>query len=65
MIVPDVLPEGESVSNWWFLIAFLFSIVGGILAYTQLRKRNNVKARRCLSLGIISLLLNICLSMIV
>jgi len=64
MGIPDVILEGESVSNWWFLIAFLFGILGGILAYIQLKKRNITKARRCLSLGIISTMLSVCLALI-
>jgi len=47
------------VSKWWLLIALAFGVLGGILAYSQIRKRNKTKAVQCLILGFISTLIGL------
>jgi len=49
-------------SNWWFLLPILLTIVGGIIAYFVLRHDDPQKARNCLMLGAVLLVIHIALA---
>ena len=40
-------------SNWWYLLAILFTPIGGIIAYFVIRNDDPSKAKNCLILGFI------------
>ena len=40
-------------SNWWYLLAILFSPIGGIIAYFAIRHDDPSKAKNCLIIGFI------------
>ncbi len=42
-----------SVSGIWYLLPILFGLLGGIIAWIGIRKRDSSKARNCLILGVI------------
>ena len=48
-------------SNWWYLAPLLAGIIGGICAYFALRKDDLPKAKKCLYLGIIMLVIGVIL----
>ena len=49
-------------SNWWFLLPIFLNIVGGIIAYFVLRHDDPQKARNCLALGAVLLVIHIALA---
>jgi len=51
----------EKVSNWWYVLAFFFGIIGGIIAWAVNKNRNPKKAIRFLIVGFILPLLIISL----
>lgn len=40
-------------SNWWYLLAILFSPIGGIIAYFAIKNDDPSKAKNCLIIGFI------------
>ena len=46
-------------SNAWFLLPIFFGVIGGIIAFFILRQDDPQKAKNCLYLGIIFMLLGI------
>ena len=56
----ELYPEKKR-SNWWYLAPLLAGIIGGICAYFALRKDDLPKAKKCLYLGIIMLVIGVVL----
>ena len=54
------LSQPEKIrSNVWFLLPILFGIIGGIIAFFILRQDDPRKAKNCLYLGIIFMIIGI------
>jgi uncharacterized membrane protein len=53
-------PERQR-SNWWYLLPIFFGIIGGIIAYFALRRDDREKAKKCIYLGLILLVVGIIL----
>jgi len=49
----------KSRSNAWFLLPIFFGIIGGIIAFFVLRKDDPSKAKNCLYLGIVFMIIGI------
>ena len=45
--------RNEKVSNWWYLLAFFFSIIGGVIAWAVNKDRDPKKARRFIITGFV------------
>ena len=57
-------PE-KTRSNTWFLLPIFFGIIGGIIAFFILQKDDPHKARNCLYVGIIFMIIGIILNMMI
>jgi len=55
----------RSRSNVWFLLPIFFGIIGGIIAFFVLRHDDPRKARNCLYLGIVFMIIGIILNVLV
>ncbi|MDH3489130.1 MAG: hypothetical protein OEL56_01635 [Nitrosopumilus sp.] len=55
----------KSRSNAWFLLPIFFGIIGGIIAYFVLRHDDQRKARNCLYLGIMFMIIGIIVNVLV
>src|SRR5208283_3788340 len=51
----------EKVSNAWFLVPLVFSIVGGFVGYWLLRKRDSNKAKLMIGIGCLVFIIEILL----
>ena len=51
-------PE-KSRSNAWFLLPILFGVIGGIIAFFILRHDDPRKAKNCLYLGLVFMVIGI------
>ena len=49
------------VSNAWFLVPLVFSVVGGIVGYIMVRKRDKNKANLILGIGCIVFIIEVLL----
>ena len=54
-------PE-KTRSNMWFLLPIFFGMIGGIIAYIVIRKNDSRKAKNCIYIGIIMMILGIILN---
>jgi len=45
----------------WFLLPIFFGMIGGIIAYIVIRKDDSRKAKNCIYIGIIMMILGIIL----
>ena len=54
----------RSRSNVWFLLPILLGIIGGIIAFFILRHDDPRKARNCLYLGIVLMVVGIILNVV-
>ena len=52
-------------SNAWFLLPIFFGIIGGVAAYFILRKDDPHKAKNCLYLGIILMIVGIIFNVLI
>jgi len=52
-------------SNLWFLLPILFGIIGGVVAYLFLRRDDPNKAKKCLFLGLVFMIVGIVFNIIV
>jgi len=52
----------KSRRNTWFLLPILFGMIGGIIAYIVIRKDDPRKAKNCLYVGIIMMVIGIILN---
>ena len=60
------MPYSEKMrSNVWFLLPIFFGIIGGIIAFFILRHDDPRKARNCLYLGIIFMIIGIIVNILV
>ena len=60
------LSQPEKIrSNVWFLLPILFGIIGGIIAFFILRQDDPRKAKNCLYLGIIFMVIGIIFNVII
>jgi len=57
-------PE-KTRSNAWFLLPIFFGMIGGIIAFFILRKDDPRKARNCLYVGIVFMIMGIILNIFV
>ncbi len=57
-------PE-KSRSNAWFLLPIFFGVIGGIIAFFILRQDDPKKARNCLYLGIVFMMIGIVLNILI
>jgi hypothetical protein len=48
-------------SNWWYLLPILLGIIGGLIAYFAIRNDDREKAKKCMYLGLILLVVGIIL----
>ena len=51
-------------SNAWYLVPILFGILGGIVAFLFLRKSDPQKARNCIYIGLVMMVLGIIINII-
>ncbi|MCS5528457.1 MAG: hypothetical protein NZ747_04205 [Nitrosopumilus sp.] len=56
-------PE-KTRSNMWFLVPIFFGMIGGIIAYLIIRKDDSDKAKKCIYVGIIMMVLGIILNIV-
>lgn len=49
VIQPETIRK--EVSDWWYLVPFLFSIIGGLIAYAANNVYDEEKARKLLGFG--------------
>jgi len=52
-------------SNAWFLLPIFFGMIGGIIAFFILRRDDPRKARNCLYVGIIFMIIGIILNILI
>ena len=46
-------------SALWYLLPILFGIIGGVIAYFVIRQDDSIKAKNCLKIGIVHLIIDI------
>jgi len=46
-------------SAWWYLLPILFGIIGGVIAYFVIKQDDPIKAKNCLKIGLILLIIDI------
>ena len=46
-------------SGFWYLLPILFGIIGGVIAYFVIRQDDPIKAKNCLKIGIVHLIIDI------
>jgi uncharacterized membrane protein len=56
-------PE-KTRSNMWFLLPIFFGMIGGIVAYIIIRKDDSDKAKNCIYVGIIMMVLGVILNIV-
>ncbi|MBT3329671.1 MAG: hypothetical protein HOE93_01725 [Nitrosopumilus sp.] len=56
-------PE-KTRSNMWFLLPIFFGMIGGIIAYIIIRKDDSDKAKNCIYVGIIMMVLGVILNIV-
>jgi hypothetical protein len=52
-------PQKSTRSKFWYLLPIFFGIIGGLIAYLVLRESDSKKARNCLIIGLVILLISI------
>lgn len=55
----------KSRSNAWFLLPVFLGIIGGIIAYFVLRNDDPHKAKNCLYLGLVLMVIGIIFNMLI
>ena len=56
---------GKTRSNAWFLLPIFFGMIGGIIAFLIIRKDDSRKARNCLYVGIVFMIMGIILNIVI
>ena len=46
-------------SSWWYLLPLLFGIIGGVIAYFVIKQDDPIKAKNCLKIGLVLLIIDI------
>jgi len=60
------LSQPEKIrSNIWFLLPILFGVIGGIIAFFILRQDDPRKAKNCLYLGIVFMIIGVVFNIII
>ncbi len=57
-------PEKQR-SKAWFLLPIFFGVIGGIIAYFILRQSDPQKAKNCLYLGLVLMLIGIIFNIVI
>jgi len=57
-------PE-KTRSNAWFLLPIFFGVIGGIIAFFILRQDDPRKARNCLYLGLVFMMIGIIFNIVI
>ena len=52
-------------SNAWFLLPIFFGVIGGIIAFFILRQDDYQKAKNCLYLGIVFMIIGIIFNIVI
>ena len=52
-------------SNAWFLLPIFLGLIGGIIAYFVLRNDDSKKAKNCLYLGVVLMIIGIIFNIII
>ena len=52
-------------SNAWFLLPIFFGMIGGIIAFFILRQDDHQKAKNCLYLGIVFMIIGIIFNIVI
>jgi cytochrome bd-type quinol oxidase subunit 1 len=52
-------------SNAWFLLPIFFGVIGGIIAFFILRQDDPQKAKNCLYLGIVFMIIGIIFNIVI
>ena len=55
----------KSRSNAWFLLPIFFGIIGGIIAFFILRQDDPQKAKNCLYLGMVFMMIGIVFNIVI
>jgi hypothetical protein len=53
-----------SVSGVWYLLPILFGLIGGIIAWVIIRKKDSKKAKNCLIVGIVMIAIGILVNLL-
>jgi len=60
------MSESEKTrSNVWYLLPIFFGVIGGIIAFFIIRKDDPHKAKNCLYVGIVLMVIGIIFNMII
>ena len=57
--------QEKTRSNLWFLLPIFFGMIGGVIAFFILRKDDPRKARNCLYLGMVFMIMGIMLNIFI
>ncbi len=55
------MAQETRISAWWYLLPILFGIIGGVIAYFVIKQDDPIKAKNCLKLGLVLLIIDIIL----
>ena len=55
----EKMSEVKKRSGLWYLLPILFGIIGGVIAWFVIKEDDPIKAKNCLKLGIVLLIIDI------
>jgi len=55
------LSENKNRSGLWYLLPIIFGIIGGVIAWLVIKEDDPIKAKNCLKLGLVLLIIDIIL----
>jgi len=55
------MTEKRRRSGFWYLLPLVFGVIGGVIAYFVIKQDDPIKAKNCLYLGIVLLVIDILL----
>ena len=58
-------PEKRKRSNAWYLLPIFFGMIGGVAAFLFLRRDDSQKARNCIYIGIVMMVIGIILNIVI
>ena len=53
------MSENKNRSGLWYLLPIFFGIIGGVIAWFVIKEDDPIKAKNCLKLGIVLLIIDI------
>jgi len=53
------LSENKNRSGLWYLLPIVFGIIGGIITWFVIKEDDPIKAKNCLKLGLVLLIIDI------